>query len=153
MWHRVSLEVLPLWQAAILRDAAAFRRAFLLRVEAIGAPDAVGFRSRSRRVLVRVDGAKCAIVHTTAFPFRAVCPLRTLFRGGHSRRGFVEGVRLWSSSACISRNTMGETTASYLGGSHCVSRPDIEATIYICLTREIHEERKMTTRKSVVLFG
>jgi len=76
--HRVSFEVLPIWHAAFSRDTRAFRRALLLRVEAIGAPDAVGFRGRSRRVLVRVDRAKRAVVDAPALFLHPVRSFRTL---------------------------------------------------------------------------
>lgn len=82
VWHRISLVVLPLGQAAIVRHAIAFRCALLLRVEAIGAPDAVGFRRRSRGVLVRVDRAKRAVVHTSAFFVRPVRSSRALLSIG-----------------------------------------------------------------------
>lgn len=81
VWHGVSLEILPLGQAAIFRHAVAFRRALLLRVEAVGAPDAVCLRRRPRGVLVRVDRAKRAVVDASGFFFRPVRSSRTLFLG------------------------------------------------------------------------
>lgn len=79
--HRVSLVVLPLRQAAVFGDTRAFRRALFLCEEAVGATDAVGFRGRSRRVLVRVDRAKRAVVDTPALFFHTVRPSRALLGG------------------------------------------------------------------------
>lgn len=89
VWRRISLEILPLGQAASFRHAVAFRCALLLGVESVGAPDAVGLRGRSRRVLVRVDRAKRAVVHTSGFFVGPVRSSRALFcyGGRKGRRG------------------------------------------------------------------